>query len=273
MRNISQAISVILPVLYLAVTFIYGLIFFGQKKQLERKTLILLLGLIGVHSIEIILRGVALGALPFATLFDALSFWAYALVWVYFLIELTVKNRATGLFVLILAFLMQLLSSLLYSWNLTPNPMLNNPVFAIHVIFTIMGYTAICISSLYALLYIMLNHNIKFHRFGLVYDKLPSLSILERLSIRSVQIGIILLGLGILLGHLRAGVLLQSYWPADPKVFLTDMIWIIYISGYSIAQIKKWRGRWMAYLSLTSFLLLILVNISVSFLLDSFHHF
>jgi len=273
MRGISQAISIILPVLYLALSFIYGLIFFTQNKKNERKISVLLVILIIVHGIGIILRGFTLGALPFSTIADAISFWAFALTCVYFMIELTVRNRSTGVFFVSLAFVMQLVSSTFYDWDPAPNPMLNNPVFTIHVVFTIMGYTAICISSLYALLYIMLNHNIKYHRFGLVYDKLPSLSILENLSIRSVQIGIVLLGLGIFLGHLRAGALLDSYLPSDPKVILTDLIWLIYLVGYGIAQQKKWRGRWMAYLSLTSFLVLILGNMAVILLLDSFHHF
>ena len=273
MLQLSEAIGVMLPVLYLSVTFIYGFIFFGEFRELELKTPVILTVLLGIHGVELVLKGMTLGIVPFSTLLDAFSFWAFSLTAVYFFIELTVRVKSTGLFVLIPAFFLQLLSSLFYDWHHTPNPMLTNPIFMVHVIFTIIGYTAICVSSLYSLLYIMLNQNIKHHRFGRVYDKLPSLSTLERLGMRSVQVGIVLLGFGIILGHLRAGSLLDSYWPSDPKVWLTDMIWICYLLGYGIARLKNWRGRWMAYLSLFSFAGLVLITVTVFFLLDSFHHF
>jgi ABC-type uncharacterized transport system permease subunit len=129
---------------------------------------------------------------------------------------------------------------------------------------TILGYTAICISALYALLYIMLNHNIKHHRLGLIYEKLPPLNLLEKMSIRSVQIGILFLGIGILLGHLSNGKM---------KIAFSDFIWFCYFIGYLIAQLKKWRGRWMAYLSLTGFAILVITNISLLFIENSYIQF
>ena len=119
----------------------------------------------------------------------------------------------------------------------------------------------------------MLYHHIKYHRLGLIYEKLPSLGHLERLSIRSVQIGIITLGLGILAGHLHAGDVLGTYWPVDAKVIYNNLIWFGYFIGFSIAQIYKWRGRWMAYLAMVGFAILILSNIMIIFIDNTFHQF
>ena len=156
MRTLSQAISVLLPTLYLVVVFYYGHIFFGRSKKIEKHSTWILIFLLLIHATEIILRGFAIGSIPLATKFDALSFLALLIVCVYLFIELSVKNRGTGLFAIGLAFILQSISSILYSWDMTNNPLLSNPVYAVHVVFTILGYTAISISALYALLYTLL---------------------------------------------------------------------------------------------------------------------
>jgi ABC-type uncharacterized transport system permease subunit len=207
------------------------------------------------------------------TKFDALSFLAFLVVGAYLIIELLIENRSTGLFVLILSFLIQAVSSIFYDWNISQNPLLNNPIYIIHVTLTVLGYTGICISSLYALLYIILNRNIKHQKHGLIYEKFPPLNLLEKISIRSIRFGIVALGLGILIGHILTASVLNTYWPLDAKVIFSDIIWFGYFAGYLIAQLNKWRGRWMAYLSMAGFVVFILINILIVFIENTFHRF
>jgi ABC-type uncharacterized transport system permease subunit len=119
----------------------------------------------------------------------------------------------------------------------------------------------------------MLNHHIKHHRLGIIYEKLPALRNLEKRSIRSVQIGIITLGLGILIGHYIAGTALGTFWPMDAKVIYNNIIWAGYFTGFLIAHLYKWRGRWMAYLAMLGFAILIFTNIMIIFIDNTFHQF
>jgi HemX protein len=273
MKAISQSISILLPTAYLFVVVMYGLLFFTKNKKLERITPYLLFGLMSVHGLEIFSRGITLHAIPLSSMFDAFSFLALSILIVYTIIEMTVKNKATGFIVLILPFILQIISSLLYTWDIESNPLLRNPIFAVHATFTIVGYTGLCISALYALMYIMLNHNIKKRRLGIVYENLPPLDLLEKLSIRSITIGIVALGIGLLLGHFRSSAVFGSFWLNDPKVVFSDILWVCYLTGYLLSKIAKWRGRWMAFLSLSGFLLLLVVNFSLFFILNTFHQF
>lgn len=273
MKNSSQIFSILLPVVYLSVALFYAYIFRGRYRRIENKSPFVLIILLIIHLMHLILRGIATGAIPLITKFDALSFLVFLMIGTYLVIELSIKNKATGIFVIILSFLIQTSSSIFYKWNITQLPLLNNPVYIAHVVLTVIGYAGICISSLYALLYIILNNNIRDQRLGLIYEKLPPLNLLERISINSVRIGIISLGLGILIGHLRAGYLFDTFWPLDVKVIFSDIIWFGYITGYLIAQLNKWRGRWMAYLSMAGFAIFILVNVLIIFIDNTFHRF
>jgi ABC-type uncharacterized transport system permease subunit len=253
MNTTSQIISLLLPAIYLIVVFLNAYIFFGRNKKLENKVPSMIISLIVIHVIHLIIRGLAIETIPLATKLDALSLLALAIISLILIIEISSDNRTTIFFAVLLSFLIQTISSMFYSWELLPNPLLVNSLYTIHVVLTILGYSAISISALYALLYVMLNHNIKNHRLGIIYEKLPPLRNLERLSIRAVQIGIITLGLGILAGHFQAKEVLGTYWPIDPKVIYNNIIWFCYFLGLVIAQIFKWRGRWMAYLAMVGF--------------------
>lgn len=273
MKTISQIISILLPVIYLIVVFLNVYIFFGRNKKLENRVPIMIIVLIVIHATHLILRGLAIETFPLVTKLDALSFLAFSIIILILIIEITSDNKTTILFAVFLSLIIQTISSLFYSWELTQHPLLRDPLFTLHVVLTILGYSAISISALYALLYIMLNHNIKYHRLGTIYEKLPPLRNLERLSIHTIQIGIITLGLGIFVGHLLSKQLLGTYWPMDPKVIYNNVIWFAYFLGLIIAQLYKWRGRWMAYLAMLGFGILIFTNIMIIFIKDTFHQF
>ena len=273
MKEISQILSYTLPVLYLAVLFIYYLIFSGKNKTLENKTTLFLFLLLSFHSLEIVLRHVSLHTIPLSSAHDAWSFLAYSILFVYMIIEMSLNNRGSGLFILTLAFFFELISSFYTNWEPETNELLMNPTFAIHASMAITGYTALSLSAVYALMYLLQNRNIKEHRLGNLYTQLPPLMYLESMSIRSVIIGIILLGIGVLLGHLQAQKLIGVFWPNDLKVIITDIIWILYVAGYIISKIQHWNGKKMAWLSVSGFLILIIGGGLIIYFSNSFHRF
>jgi len=273
MKLFSQILSYTLPFLYLAVIYFYYLIFLGKDKRLISKTTPMLIILLILHAIEIISRHVAIKAIPLSTTHDAFSFLAFSILFVYMILELSLKNKGSGLFILSFAFIFELFSSFNVSWTLETNPLLQDPSFAIHASISIMGYTALGLSALYALMYILQNRNIKKRNLGKLFNQLPAISYLEKMSMRSVMIGIILLGIGILDGHFQASDVMGSFWLNDIKVIVIDAVWIIYVIGYFISRLMKWRGIYMAYFSIFGFLFLIIGGSLVIYLSESFHVF
>ena len=269
----SQIFSYLLPVIYLLVIYFNFNVFIERNKHLESKLNFVILFLVFLHTAQLILRGLAIETLPLVTKFDALALMACANIILVLFIESSSENKSTMFFAVILSFIIQTISSIFYNWNVIPHALLTNSIYAVHVLFSIFGYTAITISALYAILYILLNHNIKNHRLGVIYEIMPPLKHLELMSIRSVKIGIITLGLGIIIGHLVAGDVIGSYWPIDAKVIFNNIIWFCYFIGFVFAQLKNWRGRWMAYLSIVGFIFFILANISLLFIQNTFHQF
>lgn len=273
MKLFSQILSYALPLLYLGVIYFYYLIFTGKDKRLVSKTTFMLIGLLIIHAVEIISRLMAIHAIPLSTIHDTFSYLAFSILFVYMILELSLKNKGSGLFILSFAFIFEFFSSFNVSWTVEDNPLLKDPSFAIHASISIMGYTALALSALYALMYILQNRNIKKRNLGKLFIQLPAINYLEKMSIRSVFIGIILLGIGILQGHLEASSVMGSFWQNDIKVIVIDSIWIIYMIGYTVSRLMKWRGIYMAYFSILGFLVLILGGSMVIYFSESFHAF
>lgn len=273
MREISQVLNYMLPLLYVGAMAIYYVIFFHKKKELERYTIPTLIFLIVFHGISIIFRLVALRMMPLTTIFDSFSFLAFALLTVYLVIELGLKNKSTGIFVLTLAFIFKTISAFHFKWHIEKNEILSNPTFAVHAAMTVIGYTALSLSAIYAILYLIQHHKMKRKKFDLLSMQLPPLTYLERMSIRSVSIGIVLMGVGILLGHLQALMMLGNFWMADPKIIITDLIFFFYLLGYLSSHAFHWRGRWMAMISLAGYAFLMASAITLVLTSQSFHVF
>ena len=108
---------------------------------------------------------------------------------------------------------------------------------------------------------------------GKLFTQLPALNFLERLSIRAVIVGIVLLGIGLIFGHRQAYKTIGSYWPNDIKVMLSDAVWMAYVIGFMLSKKLRWGGKKNAYYSLFLFLILIVGGVFVLYLTESFHQF
>jgi ABC-type uncharacterized transport system permease subunit len=273
MKTLSIFLGYALPVLYLAMVIVYYMIYSGRKRYVVRNTTPFLAILVLIHALEIISRHIVFKTIPLSNLHDSLDFLAFSIAIVYLVIEMTVKNRGSGLFILGLAFVIELISSFNLSYEPETNELLTNPIFAIHASLSIMGYTAMALSAIYALMYIVQNNNLKKRKIGKLFTELPAITYLQKMSTRSVFIGIILLGIGLLLGHIQALELMGSFWPKDMKVIVSDAIWILYLMGYIMLLRNKWRGEKMAYYTISGFLILIAGGLLVIYLSESFHNF
>ena len=218
MKLASQILNALLPFIYLGAIFLYYNIAFRKRKEWEQYSLPILAMVIVLHAAGILLRLLALDMFPLTTLFDSFSFLAFFMVVVYLIIEQSTGNKSTGIFVLLFPFAFKTISAFNFQWQTETNEMLANPTWAIHAASTIAGYTALSVGAIYSILYLYQHRKMKRKQLGLFSMQLPPLTYLERMSIRSVAIGILFLGIGIVLGHIQTLRILGHFFIFDPKV-------------------------------------------------------
>ena len=273
MIEIIHLFNYLLPVLYFVTLAIYFYDFIkGEKKFVNVKRLFLFLTLLN-HLIYLLLRTFEFNHPPITNVFEIFTVLAFAITFSYFLLELVTDIRGTGPFIIIISFIFQLISTIFISDLFIVKEVLRNNLLGIHVMNALLGYSGFTMSAVYGFLYLILYKDLKHNRFGLIFDRLPNLEVLEKLSFYSAVIGFALLTIAIVIGVIWLPKAFPDFSYIDPKLIGTAIVWVLYGIGIMSKLIVHWRGRKLIMLSITGFVIAIFSTIVTNFIAQSFHSF
>jgi ABC-type uncharacterized transport system permease subunit len=273
MKPLLETLTYLLPVFYFVTVWLYAKGFFRDEKTADRlKTPFLGVTLL-IHISYFVIRMGYLQHPPITSILELMSLLAFSIAATYLYLETRTRVRGTGYFILNLSFFFQLLSSLFIRNEVTVNPVLRSNWLGFHVTSALLGYAAIAISAVYGFLYLMLYHDIKASRFGVIYKKLPSLEVLEGMSFRATLFGFTLLTIAIALGALWLPRAFQNSSYLDSKLIGTLLIWLLYGGGLLAKRIAGWKGRKMMILSLSAFGLALFSMSIINIFFSEFHSF
>lgn len=270
---IIDILNIALPLMYFLLVWVYGKAFFADStwaKELKSK---LLLGIILIHLVYLLDRTFVFDHAPATTIFEILTLLAFSVAVSYAFIERLSRAKETGYFILNIAFFFQLASSLFIKDLLEVPDVLRNPLFAAHVTSALLGYAAITLSAVYGFLYLMLYHRIKASKFGVIYQKLPNLETLERMSFIAIAMAFGLLTLAIVFGFIWLPRAFEDFSYLDPKLVGTLLIWGMYGTGIIAKKRGGWTGRRVMILSVFGFVFTIFSMTVVNMLFSKFHNF
>ena len=236
MADLLIVMNWLLPLLYLALLIEYGAAFFLRAPRRGGRWR--LPAVWGLHAAFLLLLGAfARRPIP-ANNYEVLSVVAASMTAVYWVVEYASGEWRTGGFVLLAAFLMQYTASVFL-----PGADLTSGVAGstgrpagFHVIPSILAYAALTIAAIYGLLHLIARRNLKRRRFGVLFDRLPSLDLLGTMNWHALLTGFVFMTLAMASGaamYLGGG----HSSPGGPDA----KIWTKILAG---AAAGKWLGRW-----------------------------
>jgi ABC-type uncharacterized transport system permease subunit len=273
MNAVIDFSNILLPFLYIITFFLYSYDFMkGGKRFTNSKRLILFLTLL-FHIFYLISRTVEFDHPPITNVFEIFTVLAFCVSFSYFILELVTDIRGTGPFIIIISILFQIISSLFIEDLTEVREVLRSNLLGSHVLTALGGYSGITISAVYGFLYLILYKDIKLNRFGLVFNRLPSLDVLEKLSYYSAIIGFVLLTIAIAIGLVWLPQAFPNFSFADPKLIGSSLVWLLYGIGILSKIFGKWQGKKVVFFSILGFVIAILSTTLTNFLAQSFHSF
>jgi len=273
MTTLIALFNILLPAAYLGTVWAYARAFFRNSQQAKRiKTPLLTVTLL-IHAVYLGLRTVAFDHPPITTIFEIMSVIAWSIGCTYRIIEYATKTKNTGYFILSLALVFQVISTVFIQDLTDVKAVLRSNLLGAHVISAVLGYSAFAISAVYGSLYLMLYHHIKSNRFGVVYENLPNLEKLERLAMWSVLCGFILLTIAIAVGMVWLPQAYESFSYYDPKLVGTVIVWVLYGGGLISKWAVGWQGRKIMILSIAAFTFSIFSLTVINIFFSGFHRF
>lgn len=273
MKEILRIFSWLISVLYL-IGFTYYLAYFKEKKEPQalriRKWII---GATLFHTLYLVLLSLKLGHLPVGDIFKVLTTCAWFFMAVYLILEIRLQEMTMGVFFLPIIVILQSISNLFLDVDKPLAAVLTDVLFEVHVAIMISAYAAFSISFISSVMYILLSREMQSKKLGIFFERLPSLEFFDKLSNQAVNIGLVVVTLGILLGFYMGMNVWEGRWALDPKLLAVLISWAIYLTHFVTRKSIGWQGRRAAIVSVIGYNWLLFSFLIVSVFFTKFHKF
>lgn len=273
MLETIKLLNVTLPLLYAVIFAVYLVDFYKDKPALHNVKRIFLFVTLIIHTAYLLFWTIHFDHPPITTKFEIFTVLAFSLAFSYFLIELSSDIRATGAFIIVISLIFQTISTLFIKDLVDVPEVLRNRLLGLHVVSALLGYAGITISAVYSLLFTVQYKRIKLNQFGLIFNRFPSLEMLERLSVNSIYVGFALLTIAIVIGTVWLPQAFPDYSLFDPKLLMTGAVWLIYGSGIVVRFTSGLYGKKFMIFSIAGFVVAIIALATTGIMGSSFHQF
>src|SRR5439155_20058778 len=186
-------------VIYAAAMVAYAWHFTERNPMVGRTATTLLIFAALAHTFVIGMLTMDVGHVPVAGATSAVSMFVWLLALAYLYIEMTTDERAMGVFILPLLVALQAIPALKPSVE-APAPVLQGPLFGIHVSSLLLAYASFALACVIGITYVLLFKEIKAKHLGFFYARLPSLQVLDRMNHVAIVFGWIFLTVGLIAG-------------------------------------------------------------------------
>ena len=273
MINTIHSINFILPILYLLTFGIYIYDFVKDESKLYNAKRVFLFVTLFLHVLYLLFRTIEFNHPPITNKFEIFTVLAFSLGFAYFLLELLTDIRGTGAFIILFSFIFQIISTIFIQDLIEVKEVLRNRLLGVHVMSALLGYSGFTIAAVHGVLFFLLYKEIKLSRFGLIFNRLPSLEVLEKLNFYSVLIGFILLTISILIGFIWLPSAFPDFSYSDPKLISVSIVWLVYFVGIIAKLFAKLYGKKVIIFSLVGFIVAIISLLISNVIAESFHSF
>lgn len=256
----AQILSIVSIIYFISSVSYISFLFFRRKRIGQAASLIALLGLLG-HTFGFLVRWIesyrlGMGHFHVINLYESLTFTAWSITLIYFIIELKIKIKTVGAYVLpISTFLMVYSSFFNVNSRIGPLPaVLQGNFYNYHVIPCFLSYAAFTISFGASVIFLMkgkkCNHN---SLAKSIFSSFPSPELLDDINYKAIAIGFILFVFQMVAGIFRTKIIWGSYWNWDLVqicALITCLIYLIIMHG---RLVWSWEGYKTAILSIAGF--------------------
>ena len=211
-------------VAFIIVSITYVIKEVWRPEILRRGAVAIFVAAFLLNTILVVNRWVEAGHAPFSNLYESLVFYAWSVGFAYLVLEYLYGLRIVGALSAVMIMLLLLYASTTDETIKPLMPALQSNWLTIHVVTYFIGYGALGISFITALLFLG-----GWMRSG----KNPGETMLgfEKLSYKIVAFGFPFLTLGLVTGAVWANKAWGTYWSWDPKETWSLITWLIYL-GY-----------------------------------------
>ena len=243
----------------------------GFRKD-DRVNYFLLAIAAALHTVAMVKRGFSMAQCPVHNLYEATVFIAWTIAAAYLILGLSARLRFLGAFASHMLFFMGVFA-LMPALDPPPalQPDFSNGLTSLHAALVLLGIGAFGLSAVAALMFLIEEHDLKFHKLRAIFSLLPPIQRLDRVMNGLLLCGIVLLTAGLSFSPLLLKQKFGVWFKNDPLLDYSVFIWLFYLA----LLVARWKfgqgGRRFAWSTLGSFAF-ILLTFWGFILLSPVHH-
>ena len=265
--------------LFLLAVIVYGIsslysVFLWRKgfRKDDRANYFILFTAFALHTTAMFKRGYAINACPVNNLYEATVFIAWTIAAAYLGLGIVQRLRFLGAFASHLLFFMgvfALMPALDAPYHSTPY--FENSLTGLHAALILLAIGAFGLSAVAALMFLIEEHDLKFHKLRAIFSLLPPIQRLERVMNGLLLCGIFLFTAGLAISPFLLKHKYGVWFKNDPLLDYSIFIWLFYLG----LLVSRWKfgqgGRRFAWSTAGSFIFIILTFWGI-ILLSPVHH-
>jgi cytochrome c-type biogenesis protein CcsB len=250
--------------IYLISSILYLINIFVKNKKFHLISIIIIAIGFGFNTAAIINRWFEAGRPPFKTLYESLILFCWCIVLLYLIIEILHKVRAVGIFASVTSVIILTYAIFKIDIDIINLPAaLQSGWFIPHVVVYFIGYAALFISFVTAILYLIYPDKKKLADGNILGQEYLDFDLY---TYKVIVFGFTMLTIGLLIGALWAKEAWGDYWVWDPKETWSLISWMVYIVYFHFRFVKGWRGKKAAWLSIIGFAAIMITYLGMSML-------
>jgi ABC-type uncharacterized transport system permease subunit len=189
------------------------------------------------------------GQLTLTSVHNSESFLALLVMAAFIAMYLVYRTASPGIVVFPLVFVLTFVAATTQQPFLLMSPGMRRGWLLAHIAMIFAGYAALFLSFAASLLYLVQERSLKSKKPARILLRLPALEIIDEIGYRSLLLGFPFMTLGLVAGSIVAQSTYGRVDFLDPKIFLSLLMWAVYMVMVFTRWNAGWRGRRAAYLA------------------------
>ncbi|MHB0935683.1 MAG: c-type cytochrome biogenesis protein CcsB [Armatimonadota bacterium] len=218
-----------------------------------------------VNTAALVIRGLALGRVPFLNMYEYVISCVWGAAAVYLGLELVTKNRFFGAFAVPFITIAAFMAARLPFEMVDIMPALRSAWRVPHITSAILAYGAFAVAFMLAIMYLLAVKS-DGNKESFWASRIPSAKFIDQAIYRVVAFGFLMQTVLILVGAIWAQVSWGRYWGWDPKETWSFITWLIYASYLHTRTMMGWRGRNSVLMALFGFVAVVFTLFGVNWL-------
>ena len=271
----EMAVFILVVVICFAAAVVGVLQLLMQGEKLRRSLLALVSLAVTLEAVILILRAIAIKAVPLTGLFESMIVLTIVFGLIYLFLSIAIHRVWFASVMAWVMLLLVLMSGIVAKPASQAHTAASTPWAISHAISMILGGASVMLATASAVLYLFARRKLKQKDLLGVLGKVPNVEMLERMNLLGVKLCFILLTFGLVSGiGLSISLKMTSRaWLTDPKIVLIEIVWLLLGIILVLWKTIKLKGKTIAYVTLVTFALILFAIVGTSVFCRTGHDF